>query len=94
MPRKKRFGDLQRALNLLRPATSGDTTGAPPDAPAGTRLRLYQDWRKGAREVTYTRADNSRPISLDTVVIELFGVSGTANKASVPVSRRAMNGIA
>ena len=93
MARKRRFSDLQRALNLLRPAAGGGNEGAAPDAPPGTRLRFYQDWKKGAREVTYTRQTSSNPGSFEERIIELFGAGTTENRALVPVSRRALDGI-
>ena len=94
MGRKDRFGDLQRALNLLRSATSNDNEGEAPDAPPGTRLRFYQDWKKGGRTVTYNRQSSSNPIKLEERVIELFGAGATNNKASVPISKRSLDGIA
>lgn len=92
MGRKRRFGDLQRTLNMLRSATSNDNEGDAPDAPPGTRLRFYQDWKKGGRTVTYNRENDSNPGKLEEAKIELFSVSGTANKATVPVSKRAKDG--
>ena len=93
MARKNRFGDLQRALNLLRPTGAGSTTGDSPDAPAGTRLRFFQDWRKGPRAVTYTRTPDSRPDKLVERRIELFNAGSTNNVAKALVSQRANSAI-
>ncbi|HAX78980.1 MAG TPA: hypothetical protein DCY88_24950 [Cyanobacteria bacterium UBA11372] len=88
MARKKRFSALQRALNLLRPQGTAGESGQTPDAPAGTRLRYYQDWRKGAREVSYTRVAASNPGKLESTTIELFTIGGTNNKATAKYSKR------
>ena len=90
MPRKRRFSDLNRALNLLRPQGTAGDSGDAPDAPAGTRLRYFQDWKKGTRNVTYTRATNSNPVRIVKRTLELFTLTGTNNKASVLVSNRAL----
>ena len=81
----KRFKILDGALDYLRTTDEGDN----PDAPAGTPLKLYQDWKKGSRNVTYTRAGNSLPGELVTVVINPFGLEldGT-NLYKVPLSKR------
>ncbi|HBL10171.1 MAG TPA: hypothetical protein DD379_01810 [Cyanobacteria bacterium UBA11162] len=73
---------------MLRPQGTAGETGQTPDAPAGTRLRYYQDWRKGAREVNYVRVAASNPGKLESTVIELFSVAGTNNKATAKYSKR------
>lgn len=71
MPR--RFNNLDAALKYLR-STSDDTGTTNPDAPAGSQLRLYQDYKAGKRTVTYTRATASKPGAADEVVIKPFGL--------------------
>lgn len=67
----KRFKTLDGALKYLR-STSDDAGTTNPDAPAGSQLRLYQDYKSGKRTVEYTRAAGSKPGSLDSVVVKPF----------------------
>lgn len=81
----KRFKVLNSALDYLRTTDEGLN----PDAPAGTPLRLYQDWKKGARNISYTRAATSRPDELLTVAVNPFGLLlETVNLYKVPLSKR------
>lgn len=68
----KRFNNLQAALRFLK------TPGAPegsevPDAPAGTVLRKFQDYKAGKVDLDYPRASASLPGSLNLVKIKPFG---------------------
>lgn len=82
----RRFKILEGALDYLR--TSAETDN--PDAPAGTPLKLYQDWKKGARNVTYVRAAASKPGELLEVAVNPFGLAlDGANIFRVPLSKRA-----
>ena len=83
----KRFKILDGALDYLR--TAGDD--ANPDAPAGTPLKQYQDWKKGARNVTYTRDTQSLPEELVEVAINPFYYDVSAQSLTrVPISRRTL----
>ena len=86
----KRFKILDGALDYLRTTDEGVN----PDAPTGTPLKLYQDWKKGARNVTYERTAASKPGELLTVSIVPFGLA-EADTAGyrVPLSLRAKNNI-
>ena len=64
----KRFKILNGALDYLR--TNDDAPN--PDAPSGTPLREFQDWKKGARNVSYDRDNNSLPEQLIDVAIHPF----------------------
>ena len=56
----KRFHVLKSALRYLR--TVGSTEGtAVPDAPAGTQLKKFQDFRAGKTIIKITRATDSLP---------------------------------
>lgn len=67
----KRFNNLEAALKYLNPrGTDGDSTS---EAPAGSQLRYYQDWRSGKRAVEYGDRDAaSRPGDLKRVGIKPF----------------------
>lgn len=82
----KRFKNLNAALNYLRTPGTEDN----PDAPANTPLKQYQDWRKGARNVTYTRDAASLPGELLPVALQPFGLAlEDATLTRVPISKRA-----
>ena len=86
----KRFKILEGALDYLR--TQDD--GANPDAPTGTPLALYQEWKKGARNVTYDRDDASKPGELLEVSVNPFGLElDGANIYIVPLSKRVKDNI-
>lgn len=84
----KRFKILEGALDYLRT----NDEAANPEAPLGTPLRQYQEWRKGARNVTYTRREESLPEQLnDASLIPFFFGYDEANRLIVPISQRAQN---
>lgn len=69
----KRFNNLDAALRYLRPPASGDD-GVVPDAPIGTPLRKYQDWKAGKVDIDYPRAASSNPGSFDRIGIKPFAL--------------------
>ena len=82
---KKRFKILDGALDYLRTSDSA----ANPEAPANTPLKEYQDWKKGARNVTYDRAEDSLPEELIDVAVNPFYFPVTAQSLTlVPISKR------
>ena len=84
----KRFRVLNAAIKYLATSAADDR----PQAPAGSYLREYQDWRAGLREVSYTRNTTSNPDKLLKVAINPFGYTiGTANQALTTLSKRTEN---
>lgn len=85
----KRFNNLDAALKYLRPPTAPEGELAP-DAPTGSQLRKYQDYKAGKVSVTYTRATSSNPGNIDEVSLQTFALPA-ANTARyiVPISSRA-----
>ncbi len=73
----KRFNNLDAALRYLRPTASG-SDGAVPDAPAGTPLKKYQDWKAGKVDIDYPRAASSNPGNLVSVSIKPFALPSSA----------------
>lgn len=85
---RKRFKILEGALDYLRT----NDEAANPDAPAGTPLKEYQDWKKGARNVSYDRPADSLPEALVDVAINPFYFDVSAQSLTrVPISRRVLN---
>ena len=69
----KRFNNLDAALKYLRP--TGATEGTPvPDAPAGTPLAKYQDYKAGKVDLDYPRASGSLPGEINIVVVKPFAL--------------------
>ena len=90
----KRFNNLDAALKYLR-STSAAEDDIAPDAPTGTQLRRYQDFKAGKIKVEYTRATDSNQIALDPVALLPFsGAAASTDKFIVEVSRRSKNSIA
>ena len=84
----KRFSRLEAALKYIR--TGQGVTAV--DAPAGSALREYQDWKAGRRVINYTRDPNSNPDKILQVSINPFGYAvDAANLAICPFSQRARN---
>lgn len=82
----KRFTRLEAALKYIRPPRGT----AVEDAPAGTALRLYQDWKAGKRVIEYTRDEGSNPDRILKVAVNPFGYpAADGNLAIVPISQRA-----
>jgi hypothetical protein len=86
----KRFNNLDAALKYLRPPGANDTTEIP-DAPAGTQLRQYQDYKGGKRVITYTRNASSNPGDITSAALKPFALPA-ANTTSylVDISQRAI----
>lgn len=90
----KRFNNLDAALKYLR-STGATEDAIAPDAPTGTQLRRYQDFKAGKLKVTYTRATSSNQIALDPVALKPFAdPAASTDKFIVDVSRRSKNNIA
>lgn len=89
----KRFNNLEAALKYLNPrGTDGESTS---EAPAGSQLRYYQDWRSGKRSVDYGDRDaNSKPGDLKRVTVKPFAFpSADTTEYIVDYSTRADNNI-
>ncbi len=92
MPR--RFNNLDAALKYLR-STAAAIDAPTPDAPAGSQLRQYQDFKAGKIKVTYTRDTDSNQLAIDNVSLLPFANgSASTDKYIVPISRRALNAVA
>lgn len=86
----KRFKNLEAALKYLRTPGAGGQNGTPPNAPVGTQLAEYQEYRAGKKVITYTRANDSKPGQLDEVKILPFAEPAASTALLfVPFSRRA-----
>lgn len=89
----KRFNNLDAALKYLNPrGTDGDSTS---EAPTGSQLRYYQDWKSGKRAVEYGDRDaGSRPGDLQRVAIKPFGFEAASTaEYIVDLSTRADNSL-
>ncbi|MBD2360051.1 hypothetical protein H6G36_02355 [Anabaena minutissima FACHB-250] len=80
----KRFNNLDAALKYLRPATVGED-GVVPDAPAGTPLKKYQDWKAGKVDIDYPRAGSSNPGRLNSISIKPFALPAASTDEYVTV---------
>ena len=69
----KRFNNLDAALKYLRPTSTTDD-GVVPDAPAGTPLKKYQDWKAGKVDIDYPRAASSNPGKINKIGIKPFAL--------------------
>ena len=89
----KRFNNLDAALKYLR-STSATADDVAPDAPVGTQLRRYQDFKAGKLKVEYTRDNSSNQIALDPVALLPFAnPAASTDKFIVDISRRSKNNI-
>lgn len=86
MSRRQRFGNLLAGLNYLRPITGGSVSG---EAPVGTPLRNFQEYRAGRVRRTVTRAENSYPGRRSNYKINLFSEPNTSNLAITTLGSRA-----
>ncbi|MBE8990635.1 hypothetical protein [Nostoc sp. LEGE 12450] len=85
----KRFNNLDAALKYLRPASSGED-GVVPDAPAGTPLKKYQDWKAGKVDIDYPRAGSSNPGKIVKISIKPFALPAASTDEYVTtISNRA-----
>lgn len=82
----RRFKNLDYALKLLRTPTG---TGTPPSAPAGSILKEYQDYASGAKAITYTRTEDSKPEAILKISVLPFFFGGVdGSEAIVSQSKR------
>jgi hypothetical protein len=89
----KRFKALNLALTYLRNVGNDDDSPVP-NAPQGTQLARYQDYKAGKIAVNYDRASGSNPIELEEVDVKPFAVAPTSTVlAMVDYSQRAKNNI-
>jgi hypothetical protein len=85
----KRFNNLDAALKYLRPASAG-SDGVVPDAPAGTPLKKYQDWKAGKVDIDYPRAASSNPGKLEVISVKPFALpSASTAEYITTISARA-----
>lgn len=81
----KRFNNLDAALRYLRP-TSAEEGAEIPDAPTGTPLRKYQDYKAGKVDLDYPRAATSLPGNLKVITLKPFALAAadtTVIKSSI-----------
>jgi hypothetical protein len=89
----RRFNNLDAALKYLRPPGATEEAEIP-DAPAGTQLRQYQDFKAGKRVVSYTRAAASLPGNIDAVSLLPFALPTTnTTRYLVDCSFRSIQGL-
>lgn len=69
----KRFNNLDAALKYLRPATAAEGDEIP-DAPAGTPLKKYQDYKAGKVDLDYPRAAASLPGEFNIIALKPFAL--------------------
>lgn len=69
----RRFNNLDAGLRYLRPVGS-DPDAIVPDAPTGTALRKYQEYKAGKVNIDYPRAAGSLPGELNIIVLKPFGL--------------------
>ncbi|MFN6485440.1 MULTISPECIES: hypothetical protein [unclassified Nostoc] len=85
----KRFNNLDAALKYLRSPSAGAEDLAP-DAPAGSQLKKYQDFKAGKVKIDYTRASTSNPGNIEEVALEPFALpAASTDKYIVDISKRA-----
>ncbi|MBO1055960.1 MAG: hypothetical protein HEQ27_05290 [Dolichospermum sp. JUN01] len=73
----KRFGNLNAALKYLRP--TGSAEGSPvPDAPAGTPLKKFQDYKAGKVDLDYPRPSGSLPGDIKIVTLKPFALAASS----------------
>ncbi|PHJ62793.1 hypothetical protein VF14_26870 [Nostoc linckia z18] len=86
----KRFNNLNAALKYLRPPGANDTTEIP-DAPSGSQLRQFQDYKAGKRMITYTRSTTSNPGDIAAAALKPFALpAANTNSFLVDISQRAI----
>lgn len=90
----KRFNNLDTALKYLRPPGATDAAESP-DAPVGSQLRQYQDFKAGKRVVSYTRASGSLPGNIVSAVLRPFALpAADTSNFLVDISQRSITNIA
>ena len=89
MGRRRRFSKLLGGLNYLRPIGGGVS----PEAPSGTPLRNFQEYRAGRVNRTVTRSATSNPGVKTLYRLELFSLATTNDTADYKVGQRARDGL-
>ena len=90
----RRFNNLKSALKYLRPPGANENSVVP-DAPEGTQLRKFQDFKSGKVVIKINRATDSLPGNETFCSLKPFAEASTATvKYLVNISGRALAGIA
>ncbi|YAF95173.1 MAG: hypothetical protein AB3A66_21755 [Nodularia sp. CChRGM 3473] len=85
----RRFNNLDAALRYLRPTGQGGD-GIVPDAPAGTPLKKFQDWKAGKVDIDYPRAASSLPGRINRIAIKPFALpTASTDEYLTTISNRA-----
>ncbi|WP_017314924.1 hypothetical protein [Mastigocladopsis repens] len=88
-----KYNALNAALKYLRNVGNSEDTPVP-NAPAGTQLARYQDYKAGKINVNYVRSAGSNPGDLEEVDVKPFAVAAASTTlAMVDYSQRARNNI-
>lgn len=90
----RRFNNLDAALKYLRPPGANESSEVP-DAPIGTQLRNYQDYKAGKKVIKITRSADSLPGDIKSCALKPFGEpAASTTKFLVDISGRSLTGIA
>ncbi|WP_138500900.1 hypothetical protein [Nostoc sp. PA-18-2419] len=90
----RRFNNLKSALKYLRPPGANENSVVP-DAPEGTQLRKFQDFKAGKVVVKVTRNADSLPGDETSCSLKAFAdLSTSTTRYLVNISGRALSGIA
>lgn len=84
----KRFNNLDAALKYLRPTTAAEGDEIP-DAPAGTPLKKFQDYKAGKVDLDYPRAAASLPGEFNIIALKPFSLPADADAYRTTISDRA-----
>jgi hypothetical protein len=85
----RRFNNLNAALKYLRPPGANESSQVP-DAPNGTQLKNYQDYKAGKKIIKITRATDSLPGNIESCALKPFGEpAASTTKFLVDISGRA-----
>jgi len=87
----KRFKNLESALKYLRPTSAAEGSEIP-DAPAGTPLKKFQDYKAGKVDLDYPRATASLPGEINIVVVKPFALAvADTTKVRTKLSNRSQS---
>jgi hypothetical protein len=90
----RRFNNLNAALKYLRPPGATEESVIP-DAPAGSQLKKYQDFKAGKQVINIVRAADSLPGNIKSCALKAFGEPvASTDKFLVDISGRALTKIA
>jgi|688.fasta_scaffold53938_5 hypothetical protein len=70
----KRFGNLNAALKFLRPTSAAEGTPIP-NAPSGTPLAKFQDYKAGKVDLDYPRGTSSLPGDTKVITLKPFALA-------------------